>query len=68
MTNMKKYITILIRLAVIGTTSCEEWHDVNYNPNDATSATPDLVLPGVLKTWGSQVNDFTTTVGAWMGY
>ncbi|HPR13602.1 MAG TPA: SusD/RagB family nutrient-binding outer membrane lipoprotein [Bacteroidales bacterium] len=65
---MKKYIIILITLAVIGTTSCEEWLDVNYNPNDATSATPDLVLPGVLKTWGSQVNDFTTTVGAWMGY
>lgn len=65
---MKKLIIILITLAVIGSTGCENWLDVNYNPNDATSATPDLVLPGVLKTWGAQVNDFATTTGAWMGY
>lgn len=65
---MKKLIIILITLAVIGSTGCENWLDVNYNPNDATSATPDLVLPGVLTTWGSQVNDFATTTGAWMGY
>ena len=65
---MKKLIIILITLAVIGSTGCENWLDVNYNPNDATSATADLVLPGVLKTWGAQVNDFATTTGAWMGY
>ncbi len=65
---MKKFIIVLITLAVIGATGCEEWLDVNKNPNDATTATPDLILPGVLTTWGAQVNDFTTTVGAWMGY
>jgi hypothetical protein len=65
---MKKYIIILITLVAIGTTSCEKWLDVNKNPNDATSATPDLVLPGVLTTWAAQVPDFNTTVAAWMGY
>ncbi len=65
---MKKYIFLLVTLAVIGTTSCEKWLDVNYNPNDATSATPDLILPGVLNAWATQVNDFATTTGAWMGY
>jgi hypothetical protein len=67
---MKKYIIILIAIAAIGVTSCEKWLDVNKNPNDATTATPDLVLPGVLTNWASDVNTGipTTTMGAWMGY
>jgi hypothetical protein len=65
---MKKFIIVLVTIAAVGFTSCENWLDVNQNPNDATSATPDLVLAGVLTTWASQVPDFTTTVGAWMGY
>lgn len=65
---MKKYILILLTLAVIGATSCENWLDVNYNPNDATNATADLVLPGVLTTWASQVSGLNTTTQTWMGY
>ncbi len=48
---MKKFIIILLAVAALGITGCEKWLDVNHNPNDATKATPDLVLPGVLKTW-----------------
>lgn len=65
---MKKYILILITIAAVGFTSCEKWLDVNKNPNDATVATPDDILPGVLTTWASQVSDLNTTVAAWMGY
>jgi hypothetical protein len=67
---MKKYILILIAIAAIGFSGCEKWLDVNQNPNDATKATPDLILPGVLTNWCSDVNGGigTSTMGAWMGY
>jgi|WetSurMetagenome_2_1015567.scaffolds.fasta_scaffold08877_4 hypothetical protein len=65
---MKKLIIVLVTFAIIGLTSCEKWLDINKNPNDATSATPDLILPGVLTTWGSDINGLQTTTGAWMGY
>ena len=65
---MKKYIIILLAVAVTGFTSCEKWLDVNHNPNDATKATPDLILPGVLKTWAADMDPLKTTFGAWMGY
>ena len=65
---MKKYIIILIAIVAIGLSGCEKWLDVNQNPNDATTATPDLVLPGVLTTWASDMNRVNTTFGAWMGY
>ncbi len=66
--NMKKFIIILLAVVVLGITGCEKWLDVNHNPNDATQATPDLILPGVLKTWLASQLDFSTTPGAWMGY
>ena len=65
---MKKLIIILLAVAAIGFTGCEKWLDVNKNPNDATKATPDLILPGVLATWGANVSDLTALYGAWMGY
>lgn len=65
---MKKLIVILIAVATIGLSGCEKWLDINQNPNDATKANPDLILPGVLKTWASDIQDQTTLFGAWMGY
>lgn len=65
---MKKIIISLLTIAVIGFTSCEKWLDVNQNPNDATKATPELILPGVLTTWGSDVSSLTSLMGTWMGY
>ena len=65
---MKKLIIILIAVATIGLSGCEKWLDINKNPNDATRANPDLILPGVLKTWGADVQNLTQLYGAWMGY
>ena len=43
---MKNVIKITVFLMVIGLfSSCEEWLDVNTDPNNPTSVTPDLVLP-----------------------
>ena len=65
---MKKLIILLIAVATIGFSGCEKWLDINQNPNDATKANPDLILPGVLKTWATDVPGLTTTTGSWMGY
>ena len=65
---MKKITIILLAAVLIGITSCEKWLDINKNPNTATSATPDLILPGVLTNWCSDVDGLTATFGAWMGY
>jgi hypothetical protein len=65
---MKKYIIILLAVAILGFTGCEKWLDVNKNPNDATSATPDLILAGVLTSWGTDINSLGATSGGWMGY
>ena len=65
---MKKLIILLIAVATIGFSGCEKWLDINQNPNDATKANPDLILPGVLKNWAASVPSLTTTTGSWMGY
>jgi hypothetical protein len=44
---MKKFIKFAILLVALGlsTTSCENWLDVNTDPNNPTEVTPSLVLP-----------------------
>ena len=44
---MKNIIKFTILLAAFGlvTASCEKWLDVNTDPNNPTTVTPDLVLP-----------------------
>lgn len=44
---MKKIIKFAILLVALGlsTTSCENWLDVNTDPNNPTTVTPSLVLP-----------------------
>lgn len=44
MKSILKYISLLT-LALLLTTSCEDFLDVNTDPNNPTSVTPDLVLP-----------------------
>ena len=41
---MKKIFVILTAL-IFGTTACNDYLDVNVDPNNPTSVTPDLVLP-----------------------
>lgn len=67
---MKKFIIVLLAVTALGVSSCEKWLDINKNPNDATTATPDLILAGVLTNWAPSVNTGTlvTTPGLWMGY
>jgi hypothetical protein len=65
---MKKFIIILLAVAALGIAGCEKWLDVNHNPNSATTATPDLILPGVLYTFSASQGDFGATAAAWMGY
>lgn len=65
---MKKFIIVLLAVTALGVSSCEKWLDINKNPNDATTATPDLILAGVLTNWASDVTSLTTLSGAWMGY
>ncbi|MFN8239240.1 MAG: SusD/RagB family nutrient-binding outer membrane lipoprotein [Bacteroidales bacterium] len=65
---MKKFIIVLLAVATLGLSSCEKWLDVNKNPNDATTTTPYLLLPGMLTSWSSDVTSLTTLSGAWMGY
>lgn len=64
---MKKFVIVLI-IAALGLSGCEKWLDINKNPNDATTTTPYLLLPGVLTQWGSDVSSMTQVTGAWMGY
>ncbi|WP_342646010.1 SusD/RagB family nutrient-binding outer membrane lipoprotein [Mucilaginibacter sp. CSA2-8R] len=43
---MKKILNLFIlTLAAVTVTSCKKYLDVNVNPNDPTTGTPDLVLP-----------------------
>ncbi len=66
---MKKIIVILLAVVTIGLSGCEEWLDINQNPNDATTTTPYLLLPGVLTTWCSSVTSMSDRpIGIWMGY
>jgi hypothetical protein len=65
---MKKFLIVFSSVLLISLSSCEEWLDINYDPNNATSASADLVLPGVLKGWADNATGYATTFGAWMGY
>jgi hypothetical protein len=53
MKNILKYITVLTAALLL--TSCEEYLDVNTDPNNPTSVTPDLVLPVAQKYTGDLI-------------
>lgn len=44
-----KYISLLTVVLLLSTTSCEDFLDVNTDPNNPTEVTPDLVLPQAMK-------------------
>ena len=65
---MNKIIAFLfigIGFLVFGT-SCKKYLDINDNPNQATSATPQLILPQALTTTASNLNAFNS-YGAQLG-
>lgn len=44
---MKKIIAIFLTLSVLSLTSCQEWLDINVNPNSVSSVENGLILPAV---------------------
>lgn len=62
---MRKNI-ILIASAVVMLSSCRKFLDINTNPNEATNATAQLILPQAIVATASQVNGYNTT-GAQLG-
>lgn len=63
-----KYLTLVASAAILGLTSCKKYLDVNNNPNQPTTGTPELVLPQALTYTASNTVAFNT-YGAWqVGY
>ena len=63
---MKKLITYLFMGVVVFGTSCKKYLDINDNPNQATSATPQLILPQALTATAQNLNGFNS-YGAQLG-
>ena len=58
-------------VAVLATGCKKDFLDVNENPNSATTAGPELVLPGALQTTAARMNPMSgvnTWFNGWMGY
>ena len=66
---MKKYISILIITLVASVSSCKkDYLDLTTNPNTPSSASPDLLLAGTLKTTAGFVNSGSYVMYAgWVG-
>ena len=65
---MKKIVAgVFLGIVVLGT-SCKKYIDINTNPNDATSATPELILPQALTNTASVINGFNTYGSQTVGY
>jgi hypothetical protein len=68
---MKKItIYILTALFIVSLAGCEDWLDVNQNPNDLTISTPELVFNGAAKQYGERqlLGSGFSLLGAWTGY
>ena len=64
---MKKIQTIIfIGLIIVGATSCKKYFDINTDPNSATSASPENILPQALTATAGNLNAFNT-YGAQLG-
>jgi hypothetical protein len=57
---MKKINTLLFAGLVLLSISCNKQLDINTDPNTATSATPDLILPQALTATASNLNGFNS--------
>lgn len=71
------YILIFISLAVLGT-ACNDYLDVNTNPNQATTAAPELILSQALtatanalngyNAYGAQIGGYAANAGGYGGF
>lgn len=60
------YITAFAGLLMLGASSCKKYFDINDNPNNATTATPENILPQALTASGSVLNSYNS-YGAQIG-
>jgi hypothetical protein len=75
---MKKTIAIILSGVVIFGSSCQKYLDVNNNPNQGTSATPNLILPqaqaytanmlNLFNSYGAQVGGYSANAGGYGGF
>jgi hypothetical protein len=65
----KRYIIILVTF-LVGAFSCsKDWLDVNTNPNNATTATAELVFPSGVASVAAQVGGYYNLLGGfWSQY
>lgn len=63
---MKKITAIILSGLVLLGSSCSKYLDINNNPNQATSATPELLLPQAITYTGSMLNAYNS-YGAQIG-
>ncbi len=58
MKNMKNITAIILSGVMLVATSCNKYLDINVDPNNATSASADLILPQALNYTASLINSF----------
>jgi hypothetical protein len=63
---MKKLTSLILMGVVLFGTSCKKYLDINDNPNQATAATPQLILPQALTTTAISMNGYNS-YGAQLG-
>src|SRR6476620_4704221 len=65
---MKKTLAYLFMGVMVLGTSCKKYLDINDNPNQATSATPELILPQALAATANNMNGFNSYGAQLVGY
>lgn len=67
---MKKITIYILSLFMLSIVGCENWLDINQNPNDLTISTPELVFNGAAKQFGERqmMGSGFALIGAWEGY
>jgi hypothetical protein len=66
--NMKKISLIFFLGVIVFFGSCKKYLDINTNPNAATSATPQLILPQALTATANNINGFNSYGAQLVGY
>lgn len=65
---MKKINALIFIGLMVLVTSCKKYFDVNTNPNNATTATPELILPQAITASAGNTNAFNTYGAQLVGY
>lgn len=65
---MRNKLLLILLSSVVVLSSCKKFLDINQNPNDATGATAQLILPQALVATASQVNGYNSSAAQMVGY